>query len=67
MVKIKEVNNFNLKGVAPFEHLEFILKNTTPYNRLVWLGQAYELWSQLRKGFSPKMIALQDKFRAGKI
>lgn len=30
------------------EHLEHILKNTTSYQRMVWLKKAFEFWRDLR-------------------
>ena len=49
MSKIK-INNFKIKDIEPFEHLAFIVKNTTPYQRLKWLEQAWNLWYCIRKG-----------------
>lgn len=31
------------------EHLLYILKNTTPYQRLVWLKKAFEFWKSLKR------------------
>lgn len=35
-------NNYN-------EHLDYILKNTTPYQRMVWLGKAIAFWKTIQK------------------
>jgi len=37
MRKIKKAD-FKVKDVAPNEHLEFLIKNTTPCQRWKWLG-----------------------------
>ena len=66
MSKIK-AGNFKLKDVEPFEHLEFVLRHTTPSQRLKWLEQAWEYWYQIRKTLPQRVIKLQNKFRQGKI
>lgn len=66
MKEIK-VSNLKVRDIEPFEHLEDIIKNTTPYQRYQWLEQAWEFWRLIRKTYPKRIIALQDKFRAGKI
>jgi len=36
------------------DHLIYIIRNTTPYERLVWLKKAFEFW---------KIAAKRKKFR----
>jgi len=31
------------------EHLFYVARNTTPYQRLVWLRKAFELWRYVKK------------------
>ena len=67
MSKVR-INNSNIKNIEPFEHLGFVVKNTTPSQRFKWLEQAWNLWHHLRnKVFSQRVIEFQDKFREGKI
>ena len=66
MNKIK-AGNFRIKDIVPFEHLEFILKHTTPYQRFKWLEKAWDFWYRIRKANPKRIIELQNKFREGKI
>jgi len=66
MNKIK-VAKFSIKDIEPFEHLEFIIKNTTPHQRYKGLEQLWDLWYSVRKTLPKRIIELQDKFREGKI
>jgi len=47
--------------------LEFVVKNTTPYQRWRALESAWLLWRAVRKTLPGRIIKLQDKFREGKI
>jgi hypothetical protein len=66
MRKIK-VNNIKVRDIEPFEHLEFVVKNTTPYQRYKGLEMAWNFWYEIRKTLPKRIIELQDKFREGKI
>ena len=61
------INNFRIRNIEPFEHLDYIIKNTTPTQRLKWLEQAWYLWREIRKNLPKRIIKLQDKFRRGDI
>lgn len=45
------------------EHLLYILKNTTPYQRMVWLKKAFQFWKSLKRkeqGFGSRRAKLGD-------
>lgn len=48
--------------IKPFEHLEFIIKNTTPHQRYKGLEQLWDIWYKVRKILPQKIIELQDGF-----
>lgn len=62
-----KIGNFRIRNIEPFEHLEFIIKHTTPYQRYKGLQQLWDLWYKVRKSLPQRIIKLQDKFREGKI
>ena len=62
-----KLSNLKIRDIEPFEHLEFIVKNTTPYQRYIGLEQLWNLWYERRKTLPKKILKLQDKFRAGEI
>jgi ABC-type lipoprotein release transport system permease subunit len=43
-----KVINFKLKDLTPDEHIEFILKKTTPLQRFKWLEEAWNFWHSLQ-------------------
>lgn len=62
-----ELNKIRHKDNEVFEHLEFIVKNTTPYQRYKVLEEMWDLWFRIRKTLPERIIKLQDKFRRGDI
>lgn len=48
-MKIGQKLNFKAKNIIPYEHLGFILKSTSPYQRMKWLSQSWDFWRILRK------------------
>lgn len=61
------MKRIKISEIEPFEHLDYVVKNTTPYQRLKWLEQAWNLWYQIRKTLPKRIIELQDKFRRREI
>jgi hypothetical protein len=66
MSRVKKAN-FSVRDIAPFEHLEFCVENTTPAQRLRWLEMAWNFWRKARKTYPKRILKLQDKFRSGEI
>lgn len=64
---MRKIKISNIRNIEPFEHLEFILQNTTPYQRYKGLEQTWNLWYNVRKILPKRTIELQDKFRRAKI
>lgn len=64
---MKKVKVNNIKNIEPFEHLEFIIKNTTPYQRYEGLEQLWNLWYDVRKTLPKRVVELQDEIRRGEI
>ena len=55
---LNEANSYNSrmkkamkkgKKILPYKHLDHILKNTTPYQRMIWLKKAIEFWKIIQK------------------
>lgn len=46
--------HFRAEDVTPYEHLEFVVKNSTPSQRLKWLGQAWDFWRRVQRLKSSK-------------
>lgn len=63
----KKRNNLKPKYIESFEHLQFVVKNTTPEQRYKGLEQAWNFWYEVRKHLPKKIVELQDKFRESKI
>lgn len=59
--------NFKAGEIIPYEHLEFVVRNTTPYQRWKGLEFAWLLWRAVRKTLPERIVKLQDKFREGRI
>jgi hypothetical protein len=53
------MKKIKFKDIESFEHLDFVLKNTTPLERFKWLENAWDFWYRLKKN------KLQDRFRKG--
>jgi len=64
---MRKIKVSKIKSRELFEHLEFIVKNSTPYQRYRGLEQVWDLWYMRRKTLPKKIIELQNKFREGKI
>lgn len=62
-----ELDKRTLQEIEPFEHLDDVVKNTTPHQRLKALEQMWDFWYQVRKVLPKRIIELQDKFRRGEI
>ena len=61
MKKIKKAE-FEVKDVEPFEHLEFVVKNTTAAQRLKWLESAWNFWYELEmRRASQKITTLKNE------
>jgi hypothetical protein len=58
-------HNLKIKEIEPFEHLDDVIKNTTPYQRLKVLEEMWDFWCVVRRRLPKKIIELQDKFRQG--
>lgn len=37
-----------VKDIEPFEHLDFVVKNTTAYQRFKWLEMAWDFWHKIQ-------------------
>jgi hypothetical protein len=65
---MKRAKVSKIADIESFEHLDFIIKHTTPQQRFRWLEQAWKFWYYLRKNVLSKRVGeLQDKFRQEKI
>jgi len=64
---LKKVSNLKIKEIEPFEHLEDIVRNTTPYQRLKCLEQMWKFWYIVRKKLPKRIAKLQEKFCRGEI
>ncbi len=47
MKGLKKVN-IKMKDIVPYEHLEFCVTKTTPYQRWLWLKRAWDLKEKKR-------------------
>lgn len=66
MSRIKAINS-KINNIEVFEHLDYVVKNTTPAQRFQWLEEAWNLWYEVRKTLPKRIVELQDKFRHGEI
>lgn len=39
---LKELRNMQKRNHN--EHLDYVLRNSTPYQRMIWLKRAFEFW-----------------------
>ncbi|MEW5692285.1 MAG: hypothetical protein AB1765_03200 [Candidatus Hydrogenedentota bacterium] len=53
-------SDFKHEYIIPYEHLEFVVKNTTPYQRLKKLEETWLLWRAIRRTLPRRVIRLQD-------
>lgn len=58
-----KVSKFKVEDIEPFEHLEFIVRNSTPQERYKGLEKLWNLWYCVRKTLPQRIVDLQDKFR----
>lgn len=62
MFKILKELNKSMAKKDYHEHLDYILKNTTAYQRMIWLKRTLDFWKALKKSRKkPKSIKTQHK------
>jgi alpha-L-arabinofuranosidase len=65
MKRIKAINS-KISKIEVFEHLDYVVRNTTPAQRFQWLEEAWNFWYEIRKTLPKRVVELQDKLRGGK-